>query len=102
MTKKEKKIIKIASPMQQYLVLYKRREIRNQFTCNIQESRMHVSDVSGYFAKKNLQISYIFARTSSRTCNRSKIGRGETGMSDRKRGERDRWCTAVQIGLQRT
>lgn len=57
MTKKEKKIIKIASPMQQYLVLYKRREIRNQFTCNIQESRMHVSDVSGYFAKKNLQIS---------------------------------------------
>lgn len=30
---------------------------------------------------------YIFARTSSRTCNRSKIGRGETGMSDRKRRE---------------
>lgn len=57
MTKKEKKIIKIASPMQQYLVLYKRREIRNQFICNIQESRMLVSDVSGYFAKKNLQIS---------------------------------------------
>lgn len=63
MTKKEKKIIKIASPMQQYLVLYKRREIRNQFTCNIQESRMHVSDVSGYFAKK--KSSNIFAVTSS-------------------------------------
>lgn len=90
--------------MQQYLVLYKRREIRNQFTCNIQESRMHVSDVSGYFAKKIFKYlrGYIFARTSSRTCNRSKIGRGETGMSDRKRGERDRRCTAVQIGLQRT